>query len=80
VQSLEQEVSTCKQLTGAEDNRQREDLQHSQQECKSLQNWISIMEDELKMYETGEFYLIYFTESFVVEQAQNEAHPAGGGK
>jgi len=51
LQSLEQEVVSCKQLSGKalqEDNKKNEELQHSQQECKSLQNWISIMEDELK--------------------------------
>jgi hypothetical protein len=51
VQSLEDEVTSVKQLSGKalqEDNKKNEELQHSQQECKSLQNWISIMEDELK--------------------------------
>ncbi|CAB3369169.1 Hypothetical predicted protein [Cloeon dipterum] len=51
VKSLEEEVASCKQISGKvlqEDNKKNEELQHSQQECKSLQNWISIMEEELK--------------------------------
>ncbi|XP_059489562.1 sarcolemmal membrane-associated protein isoform X2 [Neocloeon triangulifer] len=51
VKNLEEEVASCKQLSGKvlqEDNKKNEELQHSQQECKSLQHWISVMEDELK--------------------------------